>query len=895
MKKLILLCSTAIVLPTAAFAQSTGSVEFEKEIVVTGTRTQDVGGIQTPDTPKAKAVVTQEMISRSGPGQTVLDTINIVPGVSFQNNDAYGNAGGTLSVRGFDSTRVSYTLDGVQLNDSGNYNIFSNFSIDPELIEQVNVSLGSTDVDSPTASAVGGTINQRTRVPGKEFGGRISGSLGQFDYRRVFGMIDTGELGPWGTRAFVAASASKYDNPYNNYGKLNRQQYNAKIYQPVGSNGDFVSIAGRYNQDRNNFFGSSSLRNDRAVPAGFPQSRNDREYDINFPCRTVTPVFETRTPAGTTADPDRDAPNSCGTEFDRRYNPSNSVNVRGNSRLTVAEGLVLTVDPSYQYTKANGGGTVTAREFGFDINPSGGRANCSTTANSAAVNCVGGYFGGSPFLNGVDLNGDGDLRDQVTALAPSQTRTFRFAVIAGLRYDIDDDHSVRATYTHDRSNHRQTGQVGLVKANGEPFDVFPINDPVAAASGVNLQKRDRQSYAILNQVAAEYRGEFGALTVNLGARLPFFKRDLENNCFTSSASGFVECSGGDEALDATIAALNPYVVDPVTGRITGFAPRGNRVLKYSKLLPSIGAIYDITSNISAFGSYSKGLSVPSTDNLYNAFFFPEGTSEAEPTPETTDSFDAGLRYRSSKIQAQVATWYTRFNDRSASAFDPELNLTVFRNLGQVNKWGIDGSVSYSPIKQVTAYLFGSWNQSKIQDNIQTGALPAGTTCDSVDQNSVTGKRFCAFTAGNREAGQPNFMYGTSLSGTLGPVDLGITAKRTGSRFVFDNNEPVFTGDIASPTQVFSSRADAYWLVNLDARFNLGYFDRQLDKTNIQLNVYNLFDKLYVGGFGGGLSQATGTRTVGTAPNTTTIPTYGNPPFVQTGAPRTVSLTLNVGF
>ena len=31
MKKLILLCSTAVVFPTAAFAQSTGSVEFEKE------------------------------------------------------------------------------------------------------------------------------------------------------------------------------------------------------------------------------------------------------------------------------------------------------------------------------------------------------------------------------------------------------------------------------------------------------------------------------------------------------------------------------------------------------------------------------------------------------------------------------------------------------------------------------------------------------------------------------------------------------------------------------------------------------------------------------------------------------------------------------------------------
>jgi len=111
---------------------------------------------------------------------------------------------------------------------------------------------------------------------------------------------------------------------------------------------------------------------------------------------------------------------------------------------------------------------------------------------------------------------------------------------------------------------------------------------------------------------------------------------------------------------------------------------------------------------------------------------------------------------------------------------------------------------------------------------------------------------------------------------------------------------VFTGDIANPTQVFSAKADAYWLVNLDARFNMGYLDRKLDKTFLQLNVYNLFDTLYVGGFGGGLTQATSTRTCNATSTppcvpTQTIPTYGNPPFVQMGAPRTVSMTLNIGF
>ena len=875
MKKLILLCTTAVVMPTAAFAQSTGSVDFEKEtIVVTGSRSQDVGGVQTPDAPKAKAVITQEMISRSGPGQTVLDTINIVPGVSFQNNDAYGNAGGTLTVRGFDSTRVSYTLDGIQLNDSGNYNIYSNFSIDPELIEQVNVSLGSTDVDSPTASAVGGTINQRTRTPGKDLGGQFSASFGEFDYRRFFGMLDSGEIGPWGTRAFVAASTSKYDNPYNNYGKLDRQQYNAKIYQPVGTNGDFISIAGRYNEDRNNFFGSLPLRLDagRTVGSGasnrFPNNNDEREYDINYPCQMDVPN-------GGAGSAGVDAPNTCGTEFDRRYNPSNSINIRANSRFTITDGLVLTVDPSYQYTKANGGGISTAREYGYDLldengAASGGRDNCSTTAPNPNLVCVGGYFGGSPYFNGVDLNGDGDVRDTVTVLTPSQTRTRRYAVIAGLRYDINDQHTVRATFTHDYSNHRQTGEVGLLDNAGEPLDVFPVNDPLQTASGFDLQKRDRQSYAILNQVAAEYRGEFGALTVNAGARLPFFKRDLENNCYTSSASGFVECSGGDDALDTQIGTLNP-----------GYSAPGHRVLNYSKLLPSLGAIYDFTPQISAFASYSKGISVPSTDNLYNAFFFPEGSDAAKPDPEITDSFDGGVRYRSSKIQAQLATWYTIFNDRLASAFDPELNATVYRNLGKVNKWGIDGSIAYQPIKELSLYAFGSWNQSKIKDNIQIAALVAD--CDDADPATVNAIRSCAFTAGNRESGAPKYSYGTSIVGSLGPVDLGITAKRTGERYIFDNNAAVYTGTIAAPTKVYDATADAYWLVNLDARVNLGYFNRDLQKTYLQFNVYNLFDTFYVGGFGGGLSQSLS----GTS--------YGNPPNVLVGAPRTISVTFNAGF
>lgn len=200
-----------------ALAQSTGSVDFDNQaIVVTGARVKGVDGVQLPDTSKAKQVLTQDVIARQNPGQTILDTINLVPGVSFQNNDAYGSSGGTLTIRGFDSTRISLTFDGIQLNDSGNYAIYSNQQLDPEIIDQVNVNLGTTDVDSPTASAVGGTVNYRTITPSDKLGAMLSASIGEYNFRRVFGMIQSGDITGMGTKAFISASKATNDNPFNN-------------------------------------------------------------------------------------------------------------------------------------------------------------------------------------------------------------------------------------------------------------------------------------------------------------------------------------------------------------------------------------------------------------------------------------------------------------------------------------------------------------------------------------------------------------------------------------------------------------------------------------------------------------------------------------------------------
>ena len=823
MKTLLLRSSAliALAIPASAFAQSTGSVDFEEDvIVVTGSFDRSVGGVEIPSTPKAKQVLDEEAIRAQRPGQTVNDIINLVPGVSFQNNDPWGSGGGSFTIRGFGADRVSQTVDGVPLNDSGNYALYTNQQVDSEVLESVNVNLGVTDVDSPTASAAGGTINIRTRRPSDDFGITATFSYGNVlaegsgdrPYIRAFGMIDTGDITGMGTTAYVSASYTHYDNPFNNYGVVEKLQFNGKIYQEIGDNGDFVALSGHYNQNRNNFFGSQSLAGLLAQIEG--GDKTDRFYDINYPCQIPVTQLGGGQGAGTPGVNDTwsDSASSgnCGVEFDRRYNPSNTGNIRGTSRFTINDSLVLTIDPSYQYVKANGGGVEDLRE-GF--------------VTIGGVDYTGFINGG--YYYGMDLNGDGDLRDRVAGLDPSQTRTHRYGVIASLAYEINDQHRLRVAYTWDRADHRQTGETTFLYPDGEPWTVFPVNDGIATSDGFVLNKRDRQSFAILHQVSGEYRGRFldDALTVVLGLRAPFFTRDLQQNCFTTSASGFVNCLGDQDTT--AYEAANPTHAKPQ-----------QRVYKYEKLLPSAGIVYDVFDAGSVFFNYAKGISVPGTDPLYDSFFIP-GSFEARPVPETTDSFDLGFRWSSGTVQAQIAGWLTKYNNRLATAYDPVLDEFLYRNLGKVDKYGLDASIAWSPTPNTLLYVFGSLNESEIKEDVL------------VDGGVLA-------TAGNRESGSPDFTIGARGQVAIGPVKIGAQIKHTGERFSNDLN---------------TDSVPAYTLVDADIRWDIAEFPTG-GNVALQANFTNLFDEFYVGGFGGSLD---------------------GDPFVQIGPPRAASVSLIIGY
>lgn len=804
---------------TPAFAQSSGAVEFENAITVTGRANKGVAGVDVPETPKAKQVLNAELIQTQTPGQSINETINLIPGVSFANQDPFGSQGGTLYIRGFDSSRISETFDGIPLNDTGNYALYSNQMLDPELIDTVSVNLGTTDVDSPTASATGSTVNYRSRNPTEDFHVRMQGSVGSFNFQRIFGVIDTGNITSGGLRAWLAASSATNDVWYGGVGKINKKEYNFKIYQPLGSNGDFITLGGHWNKNRN--FASTSMPLRTEATSGLTVgSGSGNRYPTNFSEAYYTATACT---AGTTGA-------SC---YERRYNPSDTANLRANSRFTLSDHMVLNVDPYLEYSKANGGGSA------YQVNE--GTTNGGT-----------GYSGSAVYL-GYDYNKNGTVDTTGTYLySPSMTQTYRFGVLASLRYEFNPAQVIRLAYTYDRGRHKQTGEMSSYNADGTGSAYFPSDNPVRDVNGVPIEKRNRLSYAILHQVSGEYSGKFlnDALNVVVGIRMPFFKRNLTNFCITTTATASYACYNS-AATTAAVLALPASIA-------AGYGAPQQKIFTFNAPLPSAGITLKVAPSASIYANYSRTLQVPGTDTLYNTFY--AGKTIGAPRKEMGNNFDLGLRYKSSRVVAQVGGWYTILSNRITSAFDPDANASIYTNLGRVDRYGIDGSASFKINQQLSAYVFGSWLHSKIRDNV----LATATTYYQ--------------TAGKFESGLPEFMVGGRLDGHFGPVDLGLQAKYTGSRWENDQNlAQVATVNGVANTEINGAKLKAFTVVDLNARVKLGWLGLN-DKTFLQLNVTNLLNDYHVAS----LASSTGY-------------TNNNLGYVYMGSPRTFIGTINMAF
>jgi iron complex outermembrane receptor protein len=889
MTRLVAGAATAVIamsIGASAYAQSTAGQA--QEVIVTGARAaRSTAGlaVQVNDA-KDEAIVTKQFIETQVPSANLAQLINMVPGVSYSTEDPGGFNSGDLRIHGFDGNHVAVVLDGVPLNDTGNYAVYPGEYVIGEQIERITVNIGSSDVDSPSASALGATINITTKTPPSTYGVMAKASGGSYGYGRFYGEIDSGTIGPWGTKAMIGGEYGREDNFENRPGDNKRWNINGKVYQPLNGS-DFISLSGLFTSERQ--FPAFRLSPSQITSLGRYYYGDNYKWvpEVAQPGKAdsyltgVTPTSTSTTPGVLL---------STGFSSDSNYyalfpNPVDFGIIHGQSKFTLGHGLTFTFDPSFFYTLANGGGGTTLNEFDKRL-----IGNATSTPASNSKGCV---VGGK--VTGVDLNGDGDCLDTVVAYAPSNTQTYRWGLTSSLLWDITEQHHLQLSYTYDLGLHRQTGEYTTVDpTTGQPNDVFGARPgygtPILTADGAVLQNRNRRSVAELNQISANYIGKFldDKLHVNIGLRAPFFSRSLNQYCYTYNGTS-ATCDGVDPAkvtaaynsdkaginnstgkaeptsqgsVAGSLAALLPVSPTFGVGGVPNFRFPFKQDFDFNKVLPNAGITYRLAENHLFYASYAKGFSAPKTDDLYVS-----GNITIQ--PETSDNYSVGYRYQTRNLNVSLGFYDTEYQNRIVQSIDPnDPTSSIDRNVGAVRVDGVDLEIGWTPIEHLHVYGSANWNDSELKSNINvaTSSTTAGV---------VTYYNLALPTKGKELVLTPDQIYSARISYDFGPLTVGFQGKYLGDRYISDTNDAKIGG---------------YATFGFDARYTLPYFNGQ---SYVQLNVSNMFNRYY-------LSRST-TFNNGTAipilnAAGATVATYtASTPAYYIGAPSTFVLTVGTRF
>ncbi len=193
-------------------------------------------------------------LALTAPGSSPFRAIQKLPGVNFQSADAFGayEWSARISLRGFNQNQLGFTLDGVPLGDMsyGNTNgLHISRAIISDNIGTVRVSQGSGALGTASTSNLGGTIEFASRAPSDTLSVVGNATYGSNDTVRLFGRIDSGDLG--GFRSYISY-AFLDAGKWKGVGAQRSHQVNAKATYDFAGSGKisgFVNFSDRKEND----------------------------------------------------------------------------------------------------------------------------------------------------------------------------------------------------------------------------------------------------------------------------------------------------------------------------------------------------------------------------------------------------------------------------------------------------------------------------------------------------------------------------------------------------------------------------------------------------------------------------------------------------------------------
>ncbi|PVY71946.1 TonB-dependent receptor family protein [Pectobacterium versatile] len=359
------------------------------------------------DSAKSRSTVTKDALDKMPAAGNAIDKLKYTAGLNVSSNDSSGLSGVSYTMRGMSADQVGLSSDGIPVNDSGDYAVYPNGMGDPENLEQIFVTQGSSEMDGPHIGASGGNIGLVSHRPAKEFGGFVKQTFGSNNLSKTFARLETGKHN--GFSSWLSYSYTDSDKWRGaGYSRADKVEWNG-LYEH--ENGHSSSLIVKYNQQDTINYSTLSKRQ-------FEQNGRKMDY-------ATTPVYNSR--------------GQISQYYKLNRNNFETLNVTFTQKLQLRDNLALTLQPYYFST--NGG------SFG-----SGTASVLSATSDRA----------GNYDLSNLTSN---------TYYRPSWTETWRPGITTKLKWDISDEHSLDIGYWFERARQRQTQPFIPIKSDGTPVNI----------------------------------------------------------------------------------------------------------------------------------------------------------------------------------------------------------------------------------------------------------------------------------------------------------------------------------------------------------------------------------------------------------------------------------------
>lgn len=726
-------------------------------------------------------VTTEPMQLQQTPLTSPLSLIDNLPGVQVQEGDTFGfdDWSTTVALRGFqtnlDEQQVGITIDGLP-NGGSNYGGGSkaNRYIDTMNIGSVAVSQGTADIGSLSNEALGGTLDFRTSDPLDESRIRFSTSLGEYDAQRFYVRADTGDLG--GIKAWISASHQEATDWINDSAENERDHIAAKFVADTG----VVRISGYGSYDDTHEDNYQRVFSE-ADFAAYP------EWDQLTAEWTGIPYV------------------------DQSYR-------KGWSTLRENAFAYLKVDADLGEIKLNAAAYYHHNKgrgdwvppYIVDVIDDMGGPESEITGNTTIL-------GGAPI--GRIFFVDGNNVALTAADGCVSSITFPYGG-AGPDYDPACYPAGAIGAQSYRHTHYQKDRYGFT-ADGAWVANFgeaenQLRGGIWYEDGKRKEHRDWHQI-VDTRVGYEYEN-------------PAYWRQYDREYPQSTFKWFVEDELRYGPVTATFGIKQFH---NEVEREDNFGASSNAKLsKTSDVLLSGGIQVEAMPGLDLFAGYAENYKALGDSILER----PDADLDTL-EPETSENWEAGVRYNSGRIQASAVYFNTKFDNRIiflAANTDAGPDYLIGTNGTYFNAGGID-SEGFELL--LNAQLVPGL--SAFASYTYIDATYNGTGDDLVD--AAVG-----IIPGNRVTGIAENMFVAGIDYNRGPFRAGISGKYTGDRFV----------NIANTFE-----AKGYFLADAYIGMRGDEIADMLKGVDLSLVVNNVFDEDYLGGISGGGAWIGAPRTV----------------------------------